>query len=87
MRDDATDAVDHSIRDTVDKHLTPGDVVISWVAIAGVRHVHGGGYVVTLCSDDMPPLWQVRGMLAEAEAGISRFQLMNEMDDSTDTED
>lgn len=84
MLDDPTDTLDRSIRDTVDRCLTPGDVVVSWVAIAGVRHVQGGGYVVTLCSDDMPPIWQLRGMLAEAEAGITRSQLITDMDDSTE---
>lgn len=84
MLDDPTDILDRSIRDTVDRCLTPGDVVVSWVAIAGVRHVQGGGYVVTLCSDDMPPIWQLRGMLAEAEAGITRSQLITDMDDSTE---
>lgn len=38
---------------------------------------------MTLCSDDMPPLWQIRGMLAEAEAGITRTQMINDMDEST----
>lgn len=79
--------VDRSLRATVADALTPGDVVLSWVAIAGVRHVHGGGYTITLCSDDAPPIWQIRGMLAEAEAGITRGQLvshLSELDDEAD---
>lgn len=84
MLDDTTDTLDRSIRDTIGNSLTPGDVIVSWVAIAGVRHVQGGGYVVTLCSDDMPPLWQIRGMLSEAESGITRTQMINDMDDSAE---
>lgn len=82
--DNSSDPLDRSIRDTVADMLLPGDVVVSWVAIAGVRHVEGGGTVVTVCSDDSPPLWQLRGMLAEAEAGISRNQLVTELDQSTE---
>lgn len=82
MSSDPTDTLDRSIRDTVGNDLTPGDVIVSWVAVAGVRHVHGGGYVTTLCSDDQPPIWQVRGMLAEAEADITRSQMISDMDSS-----
>lgn len=84
MRENSPDTLDRSIRDAVTDGLTPGDVVVSWLVITGVRHVHGGGYVITLCSDDAPPLWQVRGMLGEAEAGISRSQLVSELDQSTE---
>lgn len=82
MSSDPTDTLDRSIRDSLGNSLTPGDVIVSWVAVAGVRHVHGGGYVITLCSDDQPPTWQVRGMLADAEADINRFQMINDMDGS-----
>lgn len=84
MLDDATETLDRSVRNAVNGYLTPGDVVVSWVTIAGVRNPDGGGYVITVCSDDVPPLWQLRGMLAEAEAGISRSQMINELEDSTE---
>lgn len=76
--------IDRSLRATVSEALPSGHVMLSWVAVAGIRHVDGGGYVVTLCSDDAPPVWQIRGMLGEAEAGISRAQILTELGEMPD---
>lgn len=81
MRDEPED-LDLAIRDTVSDGLGPGDAVVSWLTIAGIRNIDGGGYVITLCSGDVPPLWQIRGMLSEAESGITRGQIVSELEDT-----
>lgn len=84
MCDQEPPSVDTALRERIAEALGPGDVVVSWLAIAGVRHMNGGGYVITVCSEDMPPLWQLRGMWTEAEADITRGQLMSELDEYGD---
>lgn len=77
MFDPSTD-VDREIRARVSDALRPGDVVVSWVSVAGVRNPDGGGYVIVDRSDDAPPEWQLRGMLSEALTSLDHRQLIND---------
>jgi hypothetical protein len=55
--------------------LEPGEMVTSWVAVAGIRRPAGGGGIAMEMSDDSPPIWQVRGMLTEAISALDRDQI------------
>lgn len=70
--------VDREIRARVSDTLRPGELVVSWCSIAGVRSPEGGGYVLLDRSDDAPPDWQVRGMLWEALASLDHRQLITD---------
>lgn len=80
MSDPAADA-DAAIRTRAGEALGPGDVVVSWFSIAGVRHPDGGGYVILDRSDDTPPDWQVRGMLMDALAALDSRRMLGIYDD------
>ncbi len=69
MPDPAAD-VDREIRARAAEATNPGDVVIAWFSVAGVRHPDGGGYVILDRSDDAPPDWMIRGMLCDALAAL-----------------
>lgn len=49
----------------------PGNIVVSWFSVAGVRHPDGGGFVILDRSEDDPPDWQIRGMLCDALAALN----------------
>ncbi len=69
--------IDSCLREQITHLLEPGDAVLSWVAVAGVRRMDGGGYTITLSSPDIPPWWQLRGMLAEASHNLDRTELFD----------
>lgn len=62
--------VDDAIRTRAALALEPGEIVVSWFSVAGVRHPDGGGYVILDRSNDDPPDWQIRGMLCDALAAL-----------------
>lgn len=48
------------------------EVIVTWVALAAVRRfVDGGGYVLHIPSAEAIPVWEARGILAEALEAIS----------------
>ncbi len=62
---------DYALRCSCRPHLQdPSDVIIGWVAIAGVRKADGDGYTIAASSPDAPPDWMVRGMLSEVLSGL-----------------
>lgn len=79
MSDPGAD-VDREIRARAADALGPGEVIVSWFTVAGVRHPDGGGYIIMDRSDDCPPDWQVRGLLTEALAAIDSRRILGVCD-------
>lgn len=50
--------------------LDDGDTLASWVLLGAVRGP-GGGRVAALISDEEMPVWELRGILAEALAMLN----------------
>lgn len=77
-------SVDHAIRARASEATNPGDVVVAWCSVAGVRHPDGGGYVLLDYSDDDPPEWIIRGLLCQALAALDAAWLppADETDDA-----
>jgi hypothetical protein len=66
-------ALDDAVRDHLQPHLRPdGEVIVAWLVVAATRAADGGGVVIDEVSDDAIPGWQVRGMVAEWQAGMDR---------------
>lgn len=68
-------SLDEEVRAQTVDFMDPGDMVVSWLTIAGVRRMAGSGYCIVIASDDQPPLWQVRGMLDDVREQINNLQL------------
>lgn len=68
-------SLDEEVRAQTNDFMDPGDMVVSWLTIAGVRRMTGCGYCIVISSEDQPPLWQVRGMLTDVLAQIDHMQL------------
>lgn len=72
--------LDESLRDACRPALRePGDTIIGWLGLAGVRRPDGDGYVVCVTSADIPPAWMLRGMLAETLADLDRSLIAAEL--------
>lgn len=70
--DDATrTALDAAIRaHAADSLNDDGEVIVSWLALAGVRRYDGGGAVISMPHAPAMPYWEARGLLHEALAAV-----------------
>lgn len=58
-------ALDEAIRAHAADMLDPDEVIVSWITAVATRNATGGGYVITLQHELMPP-WEREGILRRA---------------------
>jgi hypothetical protein len=76
-------ALDAAIREhAADELLSDGEVIVAWIGLAAVIRHDGGGVVITMPGPgEALPIWQMRGILAEAAASVDRQARRNEEQD------
>ncbi|MFE2751587.1 hypothetical protein ACFXGA_06240 [Actinosynnema sp. NPDC059335] len=65
-------ALDAAIRAHAADLVDRGEHITGWLALAATRRFDGGGVVINLVSDDAMPVYEARGILAEAMAAVDR---------------
>lgn len=66
--------LDDAIRAAAAAHVDPsGEVVVGWLVVCATRGHAGGGTVIQMPSDGAMPVWQARGILAEALEDLRRM--------------
>lgn len=72
------DTLDDALRAHVAEQLDPGEIVVTWIAVAATRSVDGGGHVIFTPHQDCMPNWEARGVLATALSIVDDFEGLSE---------
>lgn len=72
--DNPREALDAAVRGYAELMVTDGEVITSWMVVAGTRTFDGGGVVISMPHDEAMPQYEARGLLATALRGVDRTE-------------